>query len=83
LLHRGTPMRGGMPSLHAALAYAVFMLVALLPGTPLLVVVLVFFLAFMVTQSRIASRVHTFYEVISGAVWGMALTFLLFKLFTK
>jgi len=82
LLKRGTPLRGGMPSVHAALAFSVFTLVSLLPGTPVLVVVLVFFLAFLVAQSRIASRIHSFYEVISGAVWGMVLTFLFFKLFT-
>jgi len=78
--HRGTPFRGGLPSLHAALAFAIFTLAALIPGTPLLVVVLVFALAFLVAQSRIASRIHTFAEVVSGAAWGAALTFLLYKL---
>ncbi len=83
LLHRGTPLRGGMPSVHAALAFAVFALVALIPGTPALVVVLVFFLALVVAQSRIASRIHTFYEVISGSFLGMALTYFLFKLLSR
>jgi len=78
--HRGTPFRGGLPSLHAALAAAIFTLAALIPGTPAVVVVLVFALAFLVVQSRIASRIHTLPEVASGAAWGAALTFLLYKL---
>ncbi|MCX6350056.1 MAG: diacylglycerol kinase [Candidatus Aureabacteria bacterium] len=83
LFHRGSPLRGGMPSVHAALAFSVFALVALLPGTPALVVVLVFFLALVVAQGRLASRIHTFYEVISGSLWGMALTYFLYKLLSS
>ncbi len=82
LLQRGTPFRGGLPSVHAAVAFSIFALTALIPGTPPVIVVLVFCLAFLVAQSRIASRIHSFYEVISGAVWGMGLTYLLYKLFT-
>ncbi len=78
--HRGTPFRGGLPSLHAALAFSIFTLSTLIPQTPLVVVVLIFALAFLVAQSRIASRIHTIPEVASGAVWGAALTFLLYKL---
>ena len=81
LIHRGTPFRGGFPSIHAALAFSIFALTVLIPGTPLIVVVLIFLLAFLVAQSRIASRIHTFYEVISGALWGMAVTYLLYKIF--
>lgn len=81
LLHRGTPFRGGMPSVHATLAFAVFTLVVLLPGTPIIVICLVLFLALLVAQSRFASRIHSFYEVVSGALWGIALTFFLYKLF--
>lgn len=81
LFHRGTPFRGGLPSVHSALAFSIFTLVALLPGIPLIVVVLVFFLALLVAQTRISSRIHSFYEVISGALWGAALTYLLFKIF--
>lgn len=77
---RGSPFRGGLPSLHASLAFSIFTLAALIPRTPLVVVVLVFALAVLVAQSRIASRIHTLPEVASGAVWGAALTFLLYKL---
>ena len=42
--HRGTPFRGGFPSIHAALAFSIFSLVTLLPGTPLIIVVLGFLL---------------------------------------
>lgn len=81
LFRRGSPFRGGLPSLHAALAFSIFTLSVLIPRTPLVVVVLVFALAVLVIQSRIASRIHTLPEVASGAVWGAALTFLLYKLF--
>jgi len=80
LLHRGTPFRGGFPSVHAAVAFSIFTLTALIPGTPLIIVVFVFLLALLVAQSRIASRIHTFYEVLSGALWGMAVTFFLYKI---
>ncbi len=81
IFHRGTPFRGGLPSVHTALAFAILTLVILLPGVPLIVVVLVFFLALLVAQTRLSSRIHSLYEVVSGAVWGAALTYFLFKLF--
>lgn len=83
ILRRGTPMRGGLPSVHSALAFSIFTISALIPETPLLVVILVFLLALVVAQSRIASRIHSFYEVISGAVWGGAITYFLFKFLSR
>ena len=80
VFHRGTPFRGGLPSVHTALAFSVFSLVALFPGIPLIVVFLVLFLALLLAQTRISSRIHSLYEVVSGAVWGVALTYFLFKL---
>ena len=80
VFHRGTPFRGGMPSVHTALAFAVLMLVILLPEVPLIVAVLVLFLALLVAQTRISSRIHSLYEVLSGAAWGAALTYVIYKL---
>ncbi|MFH1038494.1 MAG: diacylglycerol kinase [PVC group bacterium] len=82
LLQRGTPFRGGLPSVHAAASFSIFALTALIPETPPVIVVLVFCLAFLVAQSRIASRVHSISEVVFGALWGMSLTYVLYKLFT-
>lgn len=72
-----------LDSFNAALAFAAFTLAALLPGTPLVVIFLVFFLALLVAQSRFAGRIHSFYELVSGACWGSAPTFFLYKLFTR
>ena len=82
IFHRGTPFRGGMPSGHSAVAYSVWMLVALLSNQPLLVFT-VFLLAFMVARSRIAKDLHSFWEVFIGSVLGATLTVLIYRLLAR
>ncbi len=76
---RGSPLQGGAVSGHAALAFAGATLIALLGGT-LVVALLAFFLAFLVSQSRIEGGIHTYGEVFAGAATGTAITFGLFLL---
>ena len=79
--HRGTPMKGGMPSVHSALAFsAATMVLLLIPSSPV-VVTLAFLLALMVVQSRVAAKIHTIGEVIMGALLGMTLTFFLYQIY--
>ncbi len=79
LFHRGRPLRGGMPSGHSAVAFSLWMLVALLTDN-MLIIFSVFILALLVAQSRINRHYHTAWEVIIGSALGMSLTLMLYRL---
>lgn len=81
--HRGTPLRGGMPSAHAAVAFAAATLVAILGSSSFLTLVLAYLLALMVVQSRVASGIHTVSEAILGALLGVGITLLLYRLYCR
>jgi diacylglycerol kinase (ATP) len=65
----GSPLQGGAVSGHAALAFAGAAMIALLAGS-LVVGLIAYFLAFLVSQSRVEGGIHTFSEVAYGAVLG-------------
>jgi diacylglycerol kinase (ATP) len=77
---RGLPLEGGMPSGHSALSFSVWVAVTLISGN-FVVSLLVLILAVSIAQSRVYVGVHRAWEVILGAMLGMVVTFLLFKLF--
>jgi len=77
---KGHPLRGGMPSGHAAIAFSVWMAItystenfadSLLSGV----------LAVLIAQSRVAVRAHSSLEVMTGALLGAGITLLLFFIF--
>lgn len=76
----GTPLRGGMPSGHSAIAFTVATTIAMVSAEPL-VILLSYLLAFIVAQSRVDSNVHSILEVTAGAIFGTLITILLFKIF--
>lgn len=76
----GTPLKGGMPSGHSAIAFSISTIIVLLTEKPV-VVVLSYFMALIVAQSRVDSEVHSIFEVIVGAIFGILLTLLVFRLF--
>lgn len=76
----GTPLRGGMPSGHAAAAFCVVTAVAFI-SQDMLVTTLTFLLGLLVIQSRIETRIHNAFETIMGALLGVIITVLLFQLF--
>lgn len=76
----GTPLRGGMPSGHSAVAFSIATTIALITQEPI-PIFLSYLLAFIVAQSRVDSKVHSVLEVILGACFGTLLTILLFKIF--
>ncbi len=81
---RGTPLRGGLPSGHAALAFAGWMAVTLvLDETPqrFLISSLTFIMALLVAQTRVETGVHSATEVASGAALGALTTLFLFQAF--
>ncbi|MFH1245156.1 MAG: diacylglycerol kinase [Candidatus Omnitrophota bacterium] len=79
LFHRGTPLRGGMPSGHSALAFSIWAIVALFTGH-LVVIILTFILAVLVARSRLYKGIHTFWEVIAGSILGSWVPLLIFQI---
>lgn len=79
VFQKGSPLRGGMPSGHSAIAFSVWTMVALISRTPLLVLA-VLILAVMIAQSRIGRHYHTFWEVFAGSAIGIVITVMLYRL---
>lgn len=77
---KGRPLYGGMPSGHAAVAFAIWIAVTLITQNAL-IAILIFILAGVISHSRIALGAHTMFEVILGAVFGALITLFLFQLF--
>jgi diacylglycerol kinase (ATP) len=80
LFGRGEPLRGGMPSGHAAVSFSVW-IAALFLTDSFPIILLTFLLAVMVSWSRWSSGIHRPIEVIVGALLGAGVTFLFFRLF--
>lgn len=78
---RGTPLQGGMPSGHSAIAFSVWVSATYITGNMVLSI-LCLILAVWIAQGRVAVKVHTPWEVILGALMGSVLTFFLFRIFT-
>ncbi len=80
-LGRGEPLRGGMPSGHAAVSFSIWVS-ALYLTRSLTAGVLTFLLALMVSWSRWSSGIHRPLEVVAGAALGAGLTMVFFLVFT-
>ncbi|OGP13923.1 MAG: hypothetical protein A2054_04510 [Deltaproteobacteria bacterium GWA2_55_10] len=80
LYGKGTPLHGGMPSGHSAVAFSLFTSISLLTLNPL-VVILSFALAAMVSHSRLLGGIHTRLEIFLGGLLGFGLTLLVFRIF--
>ena len=79
---RGTPLRGGLPSGHAALAFGGWTAITFITTDHRVVVSFVALLmALLVSQTRIEAGVHTTSEVVLGAVIGTLVTLVLFQVF--
>lgn len=79
---RGTPLRGGLPSGHAAAAFAAWAAITVV-AEPLrhaaLVSTLAFLMALLVAQSRVEAGIHSTIEVFVGAVLGTGIALLVFQ----
>lgn len=76
---KGTPLRGGMPSGHSAIAFSLATAIAFITSNAL-IATLVLLMALLVIQSRIESGFHSVYEVISGGLLGLLVTLLIFQI---
>jgi len=81
---RGTPLRGGVPSGHAALAFAAWMAATYVADARhrFLISSLALIMAFLVAQTRVESGVHSALEVTYGALVGALATLVVFQLFS-
>jgi diacylglycerol kinase (ATP) len=81
---RGTPLRGGIPSGHAALAFAGWVAATYAAGNEhrFLVSSIALILALLVAQTRVESGVHSALEVTYGALVGALATLVVFQVFS-
>jgi diacylglycerol kinase (ATP) len=81
---RGTPLRGGVPSGHAALAFAAWMAATYVADARhrFLISSLALIMAFLVAQTRVESGVHSALEVTYGALVGALVTLVIFQVFS-
>ena len=79
---RGTPLRGGLPSGHAAVAFAAWVAATYVVGDShrFVVSALTFIMALLVAQTRVESGIHSTLEVASGAAIGALVTLSVFQL---
>jgi diacylglycerol kinase (ATP) len=78
---KGEPLRGGIPSGHAAVAFSIWVAVTLLSES-FMTSLLVLIMAILIAQSRVYVGIHKPREVVLGALLGIAVTFLLYKIFS-
>jgi len=82
---RGTPLRGGWPSGHAAVAFAGWAAVTIVLDDSdhrFLISSVTFIMALLVAQTRVESGVHSTVEVATGGVLGATVTLLVFQVFS-
>jgi diacylglycerol kinase (ATP) len=81
---RGTPLRGGVPSGHAALAIAGWMAATYVAGNNhrFLVSSIALIMALLVAQTRVESGIHSALEVTYGALVGTLATLVVFQVFS-
>ena len=80
---RGTPLRGGLPSGHAALAFAGWMAATYAVGDSnhqFLISSLTLIMALLVAQTRVESGIHSALEVAYGGALGALVTLVVFQL---
>lgn len=77
---KGTPLRGGLPSGHAAVAFSIATSVSLNTQDPM-ISLLTIALAIMVSHSRLLLNIHSMREVVFGALTGTGITLAMLLLF--
>jgi diacylglycerol kinase (ATP) len=81
---RGTPLRGGVPSGHAAVAFAGWMAATYVAGDDhrFLISSIALIMAILVAQTRVESGVHSALEVTYGALVGALAALVVFQVFS-
>jgi diacylglycerol kinase (ATP) len=81
---RGTPLRGGIPSGHAAIAFAGWVAATYAAGAGhrFLISSIALIMALLVAQTRVESGVHSALEVTYGGLVGALATLVVFQVFS-
>ncbi|MBA3842087.1 MAG: diacylglycerol kinase [Actinobacteria bacterium] len=81
---RGTPLRGGIPSGHSALAFAGWMAATYVAdsGHRFLISSIALIMALLVAQTRVESGVHSTLEVAYGGIVGALASLVVFQVFS-
>jgi len=74
-----TPLKGGWPSGHSALAFGLATAIYFYCDS-LLISLLGFLLAFLVAQSRVQGKIHNLTEVLAGSILGIVVMAIVFFL---
>lgn len=77
---KGTPLHGGMPSGHSAIAFSAWTAITFLTMNPMIATI-TFALAVMVSHSRMIMGIHSLWEVVAGALLGSLITLAVFQVF--
>jgi diacylglycerol kinase (ATP) len=81
----GTPLRGGLPSGHAAVAFAGWAAITFVTSTyahHVLISTLALVMALLVAQTRVEAGVHSVLEVVYGGIVGTLVTLVVFQLWS-
>jgi diacylglycerol kinase (ATP) len=79
---KGTPLKGGLPSGHSALAASISTIISALTRNTK-IMILVFLMLILIMQSRVEGKIHTLLETVLGAFIGWIVTYSLLLLFTR
>lgn len=74
----GTPLQGGFASGHSALGFSLATAISFMTQDAL-VAILAYFMAVIIAESRIESKIHLLRETIVGGILGIIVTVLVFK----
>jgi len=70
---KGTPLRGGIPSGHAAMSFSIWTIITLIEANALLSI-LIFVLAVIIASSRVKEGIHSLWEIVLGGLVGFLVT---------
>jgi diacylglycerol kinase (ATP) len=76
----GHPLRGGFPSGHSAAAFSLWISLIHVTANPWFIGVGLLG-AIFITANRLRLKIHTFRDVVYGALLGSAITLILFRVF--
>lgn len=79
ILNRGTPLEGGMPSGHAAIAFCILTLITIYTKS-VYIFVLSLILSLMIAHSRYRYGIHKMSEIIFGAFFGTTIVLMIYYL---
>lgn len=80
-LGTGTPLQGGMPSGHAAVAFSLATAITFISEN-MFIATLSALMALLVSQSRVETKIHNFFEVLVGGILGILITIIFFQIFS-